>query len=92
MNPAQSERLRKEKTPSAFCSAPKCLWRLSSGPCRNHGARCVKCRALLPDVPKYLWNDERVCLKHFDDEVAACLNSHFDDVNLQGAANAAGVE
>ena len=34
MNPAASERKRKEKHPELFC--PKCLWRLASGPCPRH--------------------------------------------------------
>jgi hypothetical protein len=36
MNPAASERKRKEVQPERFCVANGCLWRLSSGPCRKH--------------------------------------------------------
>ena len=35
-NPAQAERLRKEKNPSLYC--PRCLWMTGDGrPCPRHG-------------------------------------------------------
>lgn len=45
---AKRVRERKEKHPHLYCPHPRCLWRLSSGPCPKHmkeeegGAVCVK--------------------------------------------------
>ena len=36
MNPAASERKRKEKSPEKFCPNSRCLWRRASGPCPRH--------------------------------------------------------
>ena len=36
MNPAASERKRKEKSPERFCPNSRCLWRRASGPCPRH--------------------------------------------------------
>ena len=33
---ARSVRQHKEKRPELYCAYPKCLWRLSSGPCPKH--------------------------------------------------------
>jgi len=34
---AAKVRQEKEASPERFCSDPRCLWRLSSGPCPKHG-------------------------------------------------------
>ncbi len=33
---AASVRISKEQHPERYCPYAKCLWRISSGPCRNH--------------------------------------------------------
>lgn len=36
---AAKVRAAKEEHPERYCSARGCLWRVTSGPCRNHGLR-----------------------------------------------------
>ena len=36
MNPAASERKRKENSPEKFCPNSRCLWSRASGPCPRH--------------------------------------------------------
>lgn len=36
---AAKYRQDKENYPESYCQEPRCLWRLSSGPCRKHAQR-----------------------------------------------------
>lgn len=60
MNPAKSERLRKEKNPSAFCPSPNCLWRASSGECPKHQRQVQElpeCHTSVSEVRAIQYND-----------------------------------